>query len=151
MVGRLRLNFLVLDALPYQGIGLHGTVRPTGCIRHVVLQKLDTIEDNVLCHATVVSNTHLLKAEEFRRLDVLQLFYSIYTVYCLLCVLNLLPPTTHDREGLLLRVYRLIVLCIYLQPWRGTARGLRSFRAFTTAWMYLLPGKSATCQANSIV
>ena len=32
---------------------------------------------------------------------------------------------------------RLIVLCTYLQPWRGTARGLRSFRVCTATRMQL--------------
>ena len=36
------------------------------------LRKLHTIEDHVLCHAMVVSSTNLLKAEEYRRLHVLQ-------------------------------------------------------------------------------
>ena len=47
----------------------------------------------------------------------------------------MLSPTTH-REGLL-RVGSLPCLCTYLQPWRGTARGLRSFRTCTTTRMQL--------------
>ena len=40
------------------------------------LRKLHTIEGHVLCHATVVSSTNLLKAEECRRLYVLHEQYS---------------------------------------------------------------------------
>ena len=36
-------------------------------------------------------------------------------------------------------------LCTYLQPWRGTGRGLRSFRTCTTTRMHL-EGRNAPCK-----
>ena len=51
-------------------------------------------------------------------------------------------PTTHS-EGLLLRVSALPCCTYYLQPWRGTARGLQSFGACTATRMQL-EGRNVT-------
>ena len=47
----------------------------------------------------------------------------------------MLSVTTHCEE--LLNVGSLPSLCTYLQPWRGTERGIRSFRTCTTTRMFL--------------
>ena len=67
------------------------------------------------------------------RCTLLESLSNVYTVYCMFEIM--LSPTTR-REGLL-RVGSLPCLCTYLQPWRGTARGLRSFRTCTTTRMQL--------------
>ena len=64
--------FFVLDALPHACMVRCG--RPAV---FVWLCKLHTIEDRVLCHATVISSTYLLKAEESWRLHVV--------LYCRVC------------------------------------------------------------------
>ena len=59
------------------------------------------------------------------------------------CFRKMLSPATH-REGLL-HAGSLPSLCTYLQPWRGTAHGLRSFRTCTTTRMHL-ESRSVTCK-----
>ena len=59
----------------------------------------------------------------------------------------MLSPTTH-REGLL-HVGSLPSLCTYLQPWRGTGRGVRSFRIYTTTRMHL-EGRNVPCKQYSV-
>ena len=77
--------FFMLDVLPY--------VCMVRCGRPAVfmgLCKLRAIDDHVQCHATVVSSTNLLKADESWRLRVLQLYsigepvQCIHTNYCTL-------------------------------------------------------------------
>ena len=53
-------------------------------------------------------------------------------------------PTTHS-ERLLAAARRRIILCNYLQPWRGTARGLQSFGACTATRMQL-EGRNVPCK-----
>ena len=55
----------VLGALPYVCM-----IRCDHQAVFVWLCKLHTIEDHVRCHATVVSRTDIIKAEESRRLHV---------------------------------------------------------------------------------
>ena len=112
---------------------LHGTVRSASCL--LVLCKLHTIEDHVLCHATVMSSTNIIKADESRRLHVLLHWRacSMYTQSLRYVLDNTVTRNTSRRTA----AGRLKALCTYLQPWRGTARGLRSFRTCTTTRMQL--------------
>ena len=57
------------------------------------------------------------------------------------------PTATHCEGLLLLRVGSLPCLCTYLQPWRGTTRGLWSFRTYTTTRMQL-EGRNVPCKQN---
>ena len=61
------------DALPY--------VCMVRCGRPAVfvwLSNLYTIEDHVLCHATVVSSTNIIKAEESRHRTLLESQFNVY-------------------------------------------------------------------------
>ena len=83
---------------------------------------LHTIEYYVLCHTTVVVI--------YSKVCSLYTPSTVYFRYC--CA----PHNTSSRTA----VGRLATLCTYLQPWRETARGLRSFRACTTTRMKLAGG-----------
>ena len=105
--------------------------------------KLHTIEDHVMCHATVESSTNLLKAEICTYyLYSCTLLERLFNVYRLLYVLN--RAATHNTSRRT-AAGRLIALYIYVQPWYGTARGLRSFRACTPTRMQPV-GRDVPCK-----
>ena len=75
------------------------------------LCQLHTIEDHILCHAMVVSSTNLIKAEESRRLHVLQLYRigeSVQYIHHLLYLLNIAATHKISRRT---AAGRLIALC----------------------------------------
>ena len=113
----------------------------------VRLCKFHTIEDHVLCHTTVGSSTNIIKAEESRRLHVVVLVYwrvcSMYTHSLLYVLDNAVTQSTSRKTT----AGRLLALCTYLQPWRGTARVLQSLRTCTP--IHECSSKAVTCHANS--
>ena len=117
----------------------------------VWLYKLHTTEDHVLCHATVVNSTYIIKAEESRRLHVVYSIGAYYVqcihiVYCtgVVCMFEImLSPTTH-REGLL-RVGSLPCAPTYN---RSVLQHV-FFDRFGLAQPRECSSKAATCNANS--
>ena len=98
---------------------LHGTVRPASCIRVFGwLCKLHTIEDHVLCHATVVSRTDLLKAEESR---------ASARTYCCCCTVVLYWGVCYVQDIMLYCMLESLSCChphhtthCYYDDWSGT-------------------------------
>ena len=81
-------------------------------------------------------------------IHVLQLYCVVEYVQCIrrLELYDLNNASTHNNNTLRRTAAgRLIALCTYLQPWRGTSRGLRSFRACTTTRMKL-EGRNVSCK-----
>ena len=79
-------------------------------------------------------------------LKVLQLHSIGEYVQCvhrLQYVLNIVAATNNTSRRT--AAGGIIALCTYLQPWRGTARGLRSFRACTITQMQLA-GRNVPCK-----
>ena len=131
----------MLDALSY--------VCMVWCGRPAVfvwLCKPHTIEDQacpVPCHAMPrVAQT----SSKPRNHGVCTLYSTGESVQCIHRPLYVLDnnAATHNASQRT-AAGRLIALCTYLQPWRGTARGLRSFRACTTTRMQL-EGRNVPCK-----
>ena len=98
----------MLEALPY--------VCMVRCGRPAVfvwLCKLHTIKDYVLCHATVISSTHIIKAEEFRRRHAV-LFWKVCSMYeqSPVCLDN--DAVTHNTSRRTAAAGRFIAFLVHL-------------------------------------
>ena len=78
-VWEFMLQFLVLDAFSFVCMVRYG--RPTVFVR--LCKFHTTIEDPVLCHATVVSSKNINEAEEFRCLRVVLYYWIVCSMYCI--------------------------------------------------------------------
>ena len=68
---------------------------------------------------------------------------SVQCIHSLLYVLDNLTNNTSPRTA---DIGPLPTLCTYLQPWRSTAHGLRSFRTRTTTQQMHLEGRNVPCK-----
>ena len=75
--------------------------------------------------------------EASARCTLLESLFNVYTVCCMFLIMS---PTTR-RQGLR-HVGPLPTLRTYLQPWRSTSHGLRSFRTYTTTQQMHLEGRN---------
>ena len=110
------------------------------------LCKLHTIEDHVLCYATAVRSTNLLKSR--RRLHVLQLYSvgdSFQRIHRLTYVSDSACHPQHIAKDCYGQAHCLVHLLTTTLAWYSTTRGLRSFRACTTTRMQLA-GRNVPCK-----
>ena len=78
-----------------------------------------------------------------RRRLLVVLYWRVCSMYTQSTVCFMSP--TARRQGLR-HIGPLPTLCTYLQPWRSTAHGLRSFRTCTTTQQMHLEGRYVPCK-----